>query len=90
MDITQSAKALNDATVDFQLSVKSLQVKYDKRNKLFKWSAVNATTTKNSFGEIKIDKTLEENRIDPIDAIIDAWKLYFEEEKQSDVAFVPD
>lgn len=90
VDITQSAKSLNDATVDFQLSVKSLQVKFDKRNKLFKWSAVNATTTKNSFGEVKIDKTLEENRIDPIDAIIDAWKLYFEEEKQSDVAFVPD
>lgn len=90
VDITQSAKELNDATVDFQLSVKALQVKYDKRNKLLKWSAMNATTTKNSFGEIKIDKTLEENRIDPIDAIIDAWKLYFEEVKQADVAFVPD
>lgn len=90
VDIPQSAKALNDATVDFQLSVKAKQVKYDKNNKLLKWSAVNATTTKNSFGEIKVDKTLEENRIDPIDAIIDAWKLYFEEEKQSDVAFVPD
>lgn len=90
VDVPQSAKALNDATVDFQLSVKAKQVKYDKNNKLLKWSAVNATTTKNSFGEIKVDKTLEENRIDPIDAIIDAWKLYFEEEKQSDVAFVPD
>ncbi len=90
VDVTQSAKALNDATVDFKLSVKAKQVKYDKRNKLLKWSAINATTTKNSFGEIKIDKTLEENRIDPIDAILDAWKLYFEEEKSSDIAYVPD
>ncbi|MEG2787354.1 MAG: terminase TerL endonuclease subunit [Romboutsia sp.] len=90
VDVPQSAKALNDATVDFQLSVKAKQVKYDKNNKLFKWSAVNATTTKNSFGEIKVDKTLEENRIDPIDAILDAWKLYFEEEKSSDIAYVPD
>lgn len=89
VDIVQSAKNLSDATNDFKLSVKALQVKYNRKNELLKWSAVNATTTKNSFGEIKIDKTLEENRIDPIDAIIDAWKLYFDEVKNSDIAFVP-
>lgn len=90
VDIVQSAKNLNDATVDFQLSVKAKQVRYNRKNKLLKWSAANATTTKNSFGEIKIDKTLEENRIDPIDSIIDAWKLYFDEVKNSDIAFVPE
>lgn len=89
IDIPQSAKSLNDATVDFQLSVKAKQVKYNKKNKLFKWSAVNATTTKNSFGEIKVDKTLQEDRIDPIDAVLDAWKIYFEAKESSDVVYIP-
>ena len=89
IDIPQSAKSLNDATVDFQLSVKAKQVKYNKKNKLFKWSAVNATTTKNSFGEIKVDKTLQEDRIDPIDAVLDAWKIYFEAKESSDVMYIP-
>lgn len=90
IEVVQSARALNDATCDFQLSIKAKQVRYDKRNQLFKWSAVNATTTKNSFGEIKIDKTLQENRIDPIDAVIDAWDIYFKEEKTSDIVYVPE
>ena len=30
----------------------------------------------NSFGEIKIDKMTQKNRIDPCDAIIDAWKIW--------------
>lgn len=89
IDIPQSAKSLNDATVDFQLSVKAKQVKYNKKNKLFKWSAVNATTTKNSFGEIKVDKTLQEDRIDPIDAVLDAWKIYFESKETSDIVYIP-
>ncbi|MGL4731264.1 MAG: terminase large subunit [Clostridium sp.] len=89
IDIPQSARSLNDATVDFQLSIKAKQVKYNKDNELLKWSAINATTTKNSFGEIKVDKTLQENRIDPIDAILDAWKLHFESKGGSDIAFVP-
>jgi phage terminase large subunit-like protein len=32
----------------------------------------------NSFGEVKIDKMTQQNRIDPCDAVIDAWKLYLE------------
>lgn len=76
-EIQQSAKSLNDATVDFQLSVKSLQVRYNKYDKLLVWSIINATTTKNSFGEIKVDKLSQTNRIDPVDAILDAWKLRF-------------
>lgn len=75
-DIVQSAKALNDATVDFQLSVKAGLVKYDKRNQLLTWSMLNAVLTTNSFGEVKIDKQSVKNRIDPCDAVIDAWQLY--------------
>lgn len=73
--IVQSARSLNDATVDFRLSVEGKNVLYDKRNKLLTWSMVNAQTTSNSFGEIKIDKDLTVKRIDPCDAVIDAHKL---------------
>ena len=76
-EVVQSAKVLNDATVDFQLSVKAGLVEYDKRNQLLTWSMLNAVTVSNSFGEIKIDKQTAKNRIDLCDAVIDAWKLYF-------------
>lgn len=74
--VTQSAKSLNDATVDFQLSVKAGLVEYDKRNQLLTWSMVNAALTANSFGEVKVDKVKATNRIDVVDAVIDAWKIY--------------
>lgn len=74
-EIVQSAKSLNDATVDFQLAVKARQVLYNKKNALLVWSIANASTVKNSFGEIKVDKQAQENRIDPVDAIIDGWKM---------------
>jgi phage terminase large subunit-like protein len=85
--ITQSARSLNDATVDFKLLVEGKQVLYDKRNKLLTWSFVNAQTTSNSFGEIKIDKDLTVKRIDPCDAVIDAHKLALagQSSKQIDV-----
>lgn len=74
-EIKQSAKSLNDATVDFQLSVKANQLLYDKENDLLKWSIANATTISNSFGEIKIDKQAQKYRIDPVDAVMDSWKI---------------
>lgn len=83
-EITQSARALNDATQDFQLSVKSHTVRYDKRNDLMTWSIVNAITTKNSFGEIKVDKMTQTERIDVVDAILDAWKLYFDTQNDAE------
>ena len=82
-EVKQSAKSLNDATVDFALSVKAVQVLYDKRNSLLKWSIANATTVSNSFGEIKIDKQSQKNRIDPVDAIIDAWKILLINKKEN-------
>ena len=77
-EVKQSARSLNDPTKDFALSVKAGQVSYDKNNALLSWSAANAIVSEpNSFGEIKIDKMTQTNRIDPIDAIIDAWKVWF-------------
>lgn len=75
--VTQSCRNLNDATVDLQLSVKSENVEYDKRNELMSWSFVNAVLVRNSFDEIKVDKkgNTRFKRIDPVDACIDAHFL---------------
>ena len=78
LSITQSARFLNDATVDFALEVEAGNVFYDSKNELMTWSVVNAKKTRNSFGEIKIDKEINarHKRIDVADAIIDAHLLY--------------
>nr|DAN08592.1 MAG TPA: Large Terminase [Caudoviricetes sp.] len=77
-EVKQSARSLNDPTKDFALSVKAGQVSYDKNNALLSWSAANAIVSEpNSFGEIKVDKMTQTNRIDPIDAILDSWKVWF-------------
>lgn len=77
MMITQSARFLNDATVDIQLSCKSGLLEYDKSNELLTWSFTNAKTVKNSFGEVKVDKEPKARfkRIDPVDACIDAHTM---------------
>lgn len=75
LSIVQSARNLNDATVDFRLEVEAKNVEWNENNKLLLWSIANAKTVSNSFGEIKLDKDLQTKRIDPIDAIIDAWKV---------------
>lgn len=78
-EIVQSAKSLNDATVDFRLEVEAGNIIYNKKNKLLTWSMANAKTVSNSFGEIKVDKdeSKKTKRIDPVDAVIDSHKLAF-------------
>ena len=78
--VVQSARNLNDPTVDFRLEVEAGNVSYNKENGLLTWSIANAKTVSNSFGEIKIDKDLRTKRIDPVDAIIDAWKMAMKDE----------
>ncbi len=86
LSITQSARFLNDATVDMRLNIKSKNVEYDKQNELMSWSFTNAKVVANSFGEIKVDKEprAKTKRIDPVDACINAHVTYMklkEEEK---------
>lgn len=81
IEIKQSARSLNDATVDFQLEVKAHNIEYDERNKLLTRSMNDAIlSAPNSFGEIKIDKMLQKNRIDPCDAVICSHKRAMEVE----------
>lgn len=84
LEVKQSARFLSDATVDFALEVKAGNVLYDQRNALMSWSIVNAKKTKNSFGEIKVDKELNARhaRIDVVDAIIDAHVAYRKSSKE--------
>lgn len=86
-EIKQSARALNDAIKDFQLTVEAGLVEYEKSNELLTWSIINAIiSAPNSFGEIKIDKMTQTNRIDPIDAIIDVWALWMSEKNNQPVS----
>lgn len=84
LEIKQSARFLSDTTVDFALEVKAGNVLYDQRNALMSWSIVNAKKTKNSFGEIKVDKEVNARhaRIDVVDAIIDAHVAYRKSSKE--------
>nr|DAF05036.1 MAG TPA: Large Terminase [Caudoviricetes sp.] len=84
LEVKQSARFLSDTTVDFALEVKAGNVLYDQRNALMSWSIVNAKKTKNSFGEIKIDKEVNARhaRIDVVDAIIDAHLVYRKSSKE--------
>lgn len=76
IEINQSARSLNDATIDFQLEVKAHNMEYNKGNVLLTRSMNDAIISEpNSFGEIKIDKMLQKNRIDPCDAAICAHKI---------------
>lgn len=76
IEIKQNARSLNDATVDFQLEVKAHNMEYNKGNVLLTRSMNDAIISEpNSFGEIKIDKMLQKNRIDPCDAAICAHKI---------------
>lgn len=84
LEVKQSARFLSDTTVDFALEVKAGNVLYDQRNALMSWSIVNAKKTKNSFGEIKVDKEVNARhaRIDVVDAIIDAHVVYRKSSKE--------
>lgn len=74
IEVTQSAKNLNDATVDYQVLMRSGQFAMDASNELMSWSFVNAELVRNSFDEVKVDKKAGKRtrRIDPVDAAIDA------------------
>lgn len=76
-EVVQSARNLNDATRDIALTVKDNDIEFGNREKLLRWSCQNSYLVFNSFGECKIDKVIGSKRIDAVDALIDAWFIYF-------------
>lgn len=83
IEVKQSAQALNDATIDYQLTVKAGQLLYNRKDELYKWSVLNASLVRLANGDCKIDKTSQTNRIDPVDATIDAWDIWFRQRGDS-------
>ncbi|NLB90312.1 MAG: terminase large subunit, partial [Clostridiales bacterium] len=72
VEVRQSTKVLGSATEAFQLDIKSKQVVTDRKNDLLAWSVVNAKYIRNAYNEMKIDKLKRNQRIDPVDAVINA------------------
>lgn len=74
VEIGQYPKSLNETCRYFQGLVAGRAISYDKNNELLSWSIVNAIAVLNSKKELLIDKQKQRNRIDPIDAVLDAVK----------------
>lgn len=76
LPIVQSAKSLNDATVDFRNQVNVENI-FHAPDGLLDIAVDNAETEMNSFREIKIKKFNENvcKKIDPIASIINAYKM---------------
>ena len=85
--VTQTARNLNQATDDLRLSVREHNLEINRNNELLIYSFENAVVTKNSFEEIKIDKlgSLRGNRIDPVDACIDAHFCFLQDKGEEPV-----
>ena len=73
IEVGQYPKNMNDTTRHFQSAVKGLGVEYDKKNELLTWSVINAVAVINSNGYMIIDKKNQSERIDCMDATLDAW-----------------
>lgn len=73
VEVFQSHKSLNESTQGFREQVYSKNIYY-QRNPLLNYSMSNAVIRKNN-GLIKIDKDATTKRIDPVDAVLCAYKL---------------
>lgn len=84
-DVTQSHRSLNEATCSFREQVYEGNVVYTK-NSLLNFAMSNAVVT-TSNQKIKVDKDATKFKIDPVDAILVAYKLamYFDVETTFDV-----
>ena len=82
-EIVQSVQNLSEPTEQFALQVEAKNVCYDRRNKLLCWSVMNSKLVVLPNGLRKIDKQRRNGRIDPVDAVIDAYKLYFTDNPDS-------
>jgi phage terminase large subunit-like protein len=72
-EVFQSHKSLNESTQGFREQVYSGNILYT-RNPLLNFAMSNAVIRKNN-GLIKIDKDASTKRIDPVDAVLCAYKL---------------
>ncbi len=76
IEIGQYPKSLNDATRHCQGVILGGGVEYNKDNELLTRSIINAQAVLDSKQQMIIDKREDSHRIDPVDALIDAWRGY--------------
>jgi phage terminase large subunit-like protein len=72
-EVFQSHRSLNESTCTFREQVYAGNVTYT-RNPLLNYAMSNAVIRQNN-GLIKIDKDASTKRIDPVDAVLGAFKL---------------
>lgn len=83
VEVGQYPKSLNEATRNFQGMVQGRTVRYDRKNELLSVSVCNAVAVLNSKKEMLIDKAGVKRRIDPVDAVLDAWKCLITVDKKT-------
>lgn len=81
LSVTQTHRVLSTPTEDLRLEIKAGHVEYNGDDALLTRSMLSAKTVGNSYGEVKIDKEVKTDRIDPVDALIDAWLMAMQEEQ---------
>ena len=84
VEVYQSHKSLNESTAGFREEVFSKNIEYEY-NPLLNFSMANAIVRQNN-GLIKIDKDATNKKIDPIDAILGAFKLAMYHEFEVDLS----
>ncbi len=75
VEVYQSHRSLNEATTGFREEVYQANVIYE-HNPLLNFAMSNAVVKSNN-GLIKIDKDISTKRIDPVDALLCAFKLAY-------------
>ena len=83
VEIGQYPKSMNETTRHFQGTVQGRCLRYDRGNELLSRSVCNAVAVLNSKKEMLIDKSGQKRRIDPIDAVLDAWKCLLAVDKDA-------
>lgn len=76
IEIGQYPKSMNDTVRNCQGVILGGGIEYDKENELLSWSIINAQVITDSKMQMIVDKKENKNRIDPVDAVLDAWKGY--------------
>lgn len=74
VEVGQYPKAMNDPCRNCQGTIMGGGLEYDRENELLTWSIINAEAITDSKKQMIIEKKMAEHRIDPIDAVLDAWK----------------
>lgn len=84
--VRQGTKSLNSPTRELRMQIFDKRITHDD-NQILESSFTNAILLEDNNG-IKVDKAKNANKIDPVDAVIDAFTqamYYFEEDHEDDI-----